>query len=650
MAASHSRKEVVPLAQKLSYPKSESEFRRLQDKMYQQTKDALRKQELPRFKDLLEIISAEKVILSAIHKLKANKGSQTPGSDGETMRENILEQNYQEIISRVQTALKDYHPNPVRRVYIPKPGKTEKRPLGIPAVIDRIIQECVRGVIEPILEAQFFAHSYGFRPMRDAHMALERTQAIAHQTGYHWIIEGDISKFFDNVNHTILVKKLWHMGIRDRRVLMIIKQMLKAGIMDELKVNPLGTPQGGIISPLLANAYLDTLDQQIIREWEGKETKRPYQYTHSKYAAMRKHSNLKPAYLIRYADDWVLVTSTKSNADKWRKRIAKYLKCRLKLTLSEDKTCITDIRKKPIHLLGITFKEVEGKSRTGYVSRTIPDTKRLKTKVAEIRQEIKKLRRIKPGTKGCKEYLVGGIIRINSMIRGVIQYYQAATWASIAMSKYAYGLKYTAYKALKKHGGTWTPANEVDNLKSVHSQYRSAIPTVKYDEQKIGITSLAFCKWKKTGLKNQEETPYTHAGREKHKERTGKKPLGIRADELLSPIGVELTARRYSKGSIYNLEYYLNRPYVFNRDKGKCKMCGEILWSENAHIHHIDPKLPLHLINRVPNLVSVCKDCHQMIHNNKDYSELGTTIWKKLTGYRNKLSKIAQGRIATSNA
>lgn len=237
---------------------------------------------------------------------------------------------------------------------------------------------------------------------------------------------------------------------------MVIKQMLKAGILDELKVNPLGVPQGGIISPLLANAYLDTLDQWIIREWENKETKFKYRNRHDKLVMLRKHSGLKPAYLIRYADDWVLVTSSKSNAEKWRKRIAKYLKCRLKLILSEEKTCITDIRKKPIHFLGITHKVVEGKSRTGYVSRTIPDPERLKAKVTEIRLEIRKLKKIKPKTRSCKEHLVSGIIRINSMIRGVIQYYQAATWVSIALSKYAYSLKYTAYKTLKGHGGKWT--------------------------------------------------------------------------------------------------------------------------------------------------------------------------------------------------
>ncbi len=315
------------MAHKLDYPKSESEFRKLQDEMFRLSKEAREKNDIPRFKGLLEVISSETVILTAIHKIKTNHGSQTPGSDGETMRENILEKDYPEVISRVQESLKDYHPAPVRRVFIPKPGKTEKRPLGIPAVIDRVIQECVRLVIEPILEAQFFAHSYGFRPMRDAHMALGRITDLTHKTGYHWIIEGDISKFFDDVNHTKLVKKLWHMGIRDRRVLMIIKAMLKAGIMDELSVNPKGTPQGGIISPLLANAYLNTLDQWIIREWESKETKTSYSRKCHKIRALKKSSKLKPAYLIRYADDWCLVTSSKSNAEKWKWRIAKYLNC-----------------------------------------------------------------------------------------------------------------------------------------------------------------------------------------------------------------------------------------------------------------------------------------------------------------------------------
>jgi len=130
--------------------------------------------------------------------------------------------------------------------------------------------------LEPILEAQFFAHSYGFRPMRDTAMALERAEQIVHHTGYHWIIEGDISKCFDHIDHAILLKRLYHLGVRDRRVLQIIKAMLKAGVMGECEVNEEGTPQGGLISPLLANVYLDIMDEWISTQWEAKRTTYAY--------------------------------------------------------------------------------------------------------------------------------------------------------------------------------------------------------------------------------------------------------------------------------------------------------------------------------------------------------------------------------------
>lgn len=134
----------------------------------------------------------------------------------------------------------------------------------------------MRIVLEPIMEAQFFAHSYEFRPMRDTAMALARTTDLAHRTGYHWIVEGDISKCFDRIDHGILLKRLYHIDVKDRRVLQIIKAMLKAGVMDECEVNEEGTPQGGLISPLLANVYLDILDKWVTEQWERKKTQYPY--------------------------------------------------------------------------------------------------------------------------------------------------------------------------------------------------------------------------------------------------------------------------------------------------------------------------------------------------------------------------------------
>ncbi|MEB3103306.1 group II intron reverse transcriptase/maturase [Ferviditalea candida] len=624
------------MAQKFDYPKNESEFRNILDDMYQNVRDCIANGESPKIKGLIEIMSSETAILTAIHKLKSNHGSETPGTDGQRMRD-ILESDYEQVIAGVQGAFRNYNPHPIRRTYIPKLNKPgEKRPLGIPAIVDRIVQECVRSVIEPILEAQFFSHSYGFRPMRDAHMALQRVTDIVHYTGYHWIIEGDISKFFDEVNHTKLIKKLWHLGIRDRRVLVIINKMLKAGIMDELEVNPLGTQQGGIISPLLANAYLDTLDQWIVREWEEKKTQKTYADKFSARKMLQRRSNLKPAYLIRYADDWVLVTQTKSNAEKWKRRISKYLETNLKLRLSAEKTLITNVRKKPIRFLGFTYKVTKGKARKGFIARTRPNPQRLKDKVEEIRKDIRNLRKLSPRQSRLIEELIHQINVINSKIRGVIQYYEAATWVNMVLSKEADRLRYTAYKALKRFGGTWTPANELSNLHSVHSNYTTAVPAIVYRGLKIGITSFAFCKWRMTYPKMQNETPYSKEGREIYRQRTGKKRLLARADDLLT-LSFSQAILWKEKDSKRNFEYYLNRPYAFNRDRGKCRVCQEPV-QHDVNIHHIQPHLPLEFVNRVANLATLHKACHDMIHDGRDYEDLLSKMRKRILRFREKLS------------
>lgn len=182
------------MAQKFDYPETESIFHTLQDQFYKISCDTCQNGKRPAFKGLMEIISSEAVIVTAIHKIKANKGSMTPGSDGKNIRDAFLERPYEEVIKDVQEMMVNYNPDLIRRKWIPKPGKKEMRPLGIPTIADRVIQECIRLVLEPIFEAQMFKHSYGFRPMREASMAIERLNYIVFQTGYHWVIEGDISK------------------------------------------------------------------------------------------------------------------------------------------------------------------------------------------------------------------------------------------------------------------------------------------------------------------------------------------------------------------------------------------------------------------------------------------------------------------------
>ncbi|MEF3309374.1 group II intron reverse transcriptase/maturase [Paenibacillus sp. GYB004] len=641
------------MVQKFNYPNNETELRSILDQLYELASKSWAAGTRPRVKGLLEIISSDATILTAIHKVKANQGGNTPGTDGQTMKRDILQMDVEKVLPRVKSLLHCYQPQPVRRVYIDKPGKSEKRPLGIPAIIDRIAQECIRMIIEPILEAQFFDHSYGFRPMQDAHMAIGRVADVIHKTGYHWVVEGDISKFFDNVNHSILIKKLWNMGIRDQRVLMIIKTMLKAGIMGEIESNQLGTAQGGIISPLLANVYLNIMDEWIIREWDRKKTRTQYKRGFSRAKDMmlrdiaKGKCKLKPAFLVRYADDWVLITTSKKSAEKWKSRVSKYLNTNLRLKLSEKKTLITNVEKKSIRFVGFNFKVVKGKSRKGFISRIRPNPSRLKNKIDEIHRFTRKMRHIPK-----KDALVHHINVLNSKIRGVIQYYEPATWVNIDLRKYARVLAWAAYRTLKRnHAVRWTPANETHNLLSVHSDYTSGIPAIDYLDRKVGVTSLKFCKWRNPKLKNPLETPFTSEGRKLYTERTGNKSTLARADELMS-LHYSLivkTGRKRGRGGIYNFEFYLNRAYSFNRDKGRCRICGGEVTSSDMDIHHIDPTLPIDLVNKVNNLATLHNSCHEYIHNEADLSLLEPKPRSKVLHFREKVKGLFAAELERSS-
>lgn len=619
------------MAQQFDYPRTETELRKIQDKLYQHSKEVYNAGGRPAFKGLLEIMSAEATITTAIHNIKSNHGSETPGVDGKRMRKDYLQKSHQWVICDIQKAFQHFEAQKIRRVYIDKPGKAEKRPLGIPTIRDRIVQECMRIVLEPILEAQFFAHSYGFRPMRDTAMALERTEQIVHHTGYHWIVEGDISKCFDHIDHSILLKRLYHMGVRDRRVLQIIKAMLKAGVMDECEVNEEGTPQGGLISPLLANVYLDIMDEWVSKQWQEKQTTHRYSTPSTRYAAMRM-TRLIPGHLVRYADDFVIITDTRAHAESWKTRLQTFLSNKMKLTLSQEKTLITDVRKKYIKFLGYEFKMVRGKARWGYIPRMIPDRNRLKRKADEIAEDIKKIPR-----NYSREKMIGEINRINSKIRGLIQYYQCCTWINVSMKKHSRRLQFTAIRRLKQYKGKWIPANQTQNLPCIHQQYKQKIPSIKYRDIYIGFTALTFCKWECVLVKNQAETPYTEEGRQINFRRTKKKRINARLDELYSDKSTEIIS--HSKwGKLNNFEFFMNRAYALNRDKLKCRVCGGWLIDCTPWAHRINPNLPLNKVNRVNNLVSLHKKCFYAVNDpTLDISQFDVKAQKKIIGYREKL-------------
>lgn len=329
---------------------TETELKKIQDFLYEKSGQGVS------FTGLVEAMANEVTIVTAVHNIKSNKGSRTAGVDKMKM-DKYLQMPKDELILLIQSSFRNYRPKPARREYIEK-SNGKKRPLGIPTVLDRIIQECVRIIIEPICEARFYPQSYGFRPYRAQKHAIRGIINVINAGCKSpdqpvWAIEGDIKGCFDNINHRLLLQKLWRIGIHDKRVLKLISQMLKAGYMenDLFHVTELGTPQGGILSPLLSNVYLNDFDWYV-----GRMYMEPHRQCKHKGNDTRrlKWAGVTPKYNYRYADDWVILTSTEKEALRLKCVLTKYFRNRMKLELSQEKTYVTDLRTNGIckHQLG----------------------------------------------------------------------------------------------------------------------------------------------------------------------------------------------------------------------------------------------------------------------------------------------------------
>ena len=212
-------------------------------------------------------------IALAYRNIKNNKGSNTPGVN-QTIIKDIDQYEISEWIDYIRHWFENFKPMPVRRVEIEKPGGGI-RPLGMPTIEDRMVQQCIKQILEPIAEAKFYHGNYGFRPDKSAENAIAKVMQLININRLHYAVDIDIKSFFDNVDHGKLIKQMWTMGIRDKKLIVIISRMLKANI-EGIGIPQKGVPQGGIISTLLSNIVLNELDWWIYGQWEGMKTRKYY--------------------------------------------------------------------------------------------------------------------------------------------------------------------------------------------------------------------------------------------------------------------------------------------------------------------------------------------------------------------------------------
>ena len=453
-----------------------------------------------KYERLYRYLFSEEMFAVAYQRIYAKQGNMTPGTDGKTIDEMSLER-----IERLIVSLKDesYQPHPARRVYIPKKNG-KKRPLGIPSFEDKLVQEVVRLLLEAIYEGHFEGTSHGFRPHRSCHTALGMIQKSF--AGAKWFIEGDIKGFFDNIDHNVLISILRE-RISDERFLRLIRKFLNAGYVEDWKYNKTysGTPQGGIVSPILANIYLDKFDKYI-KEYAAKFRKGDRRSINPEYWRLNNKKNrlkqklqktsdeqMRKSYLyeiaqlskqmlsiphkdamdadfrrlqyVRYADDFLIsVIGSKSECETIKADITQFMREQLKLELSDEKTLITHAQDKAKFLgyeIFIRKSDAVKRNKDGVLKRDFNGAVVLTLNSAVIQKKLTEYNALEVRNIDGKDiwwskprrYMTPMkpediLAQYNAETRGLYNYYSLAANVSKECASFAFIMKMSMFKTL----------------------------------------------------------------------------------------------------------------------------------------------------------------------------------------------------------
>ena len=558
------------------------------------------------FKSLMKIIISDDNILLAYRNIKRNSGSLTAGIDGKTIKdiEKLTTERYLDIVKK---RFKFYKPRKVKRTEIPKPnGKT--RPLGIPSIWDRVAQQCILQVLEPICEAKFNPHSHGFRPNRSAEHAIADCAKKMNIIKMGYCVDIDIQGFFDEVWHSKLIRQMWTMGIRDKELLAIIRKMLKAPVVlpnGTIQFPKKGTPQGGILSPLLANINLNEFDWWISEQWETRymsEIKTQYnangtEHMGNHHRKMRSHTKLKEFYIVRYADDFKLFCHNRKTAELLYHASIQWLEQRLHLPVSIEKSKITNLRKESSEFLGFNLK-LERKGKNRYIMHSHVSDKAINRMRIELKEQIKEIKK-SPNSMNT----IRAIGNYNSKVIGMHGYYRIATHVNKDFKKVHYSVLLTMRNRLSIDGltkmGKYTGKDKgiLNYVQSKNIRYLTGRP----------IIPVSFVQHRNPMYLKVKINKYTPEGRE----------LIHRNQSAVSEIALRWIRSHPVVSDRATVEFNDNRISLFIDQSGKCSVTGEELNVLDMHCHH---KIPYHLSkdDKYSNLIIVKPEVHILIHATKE--------------------------------
>lgn len=515
-----------------------------------------------RVRNLMDLMHQPDWLHAAMVRILERSKGKAPGVDGITagkFAKHGLEQKFEQLRLELKNGI--YRPKPLRRVEIPKANGT-MRPLGIPSIRDKIVQEAIRMALEPIFEEEFHENSYGFRPNRSVHHAVFRCQHLMRH-GFTWVIEGDVKACFDEISHEAILKAIRE-KVMDNKFLDLIDLFLKAGVKIKDKFHPTvkGVPQGGVVSPLLANVVLNKLDWFLHEKGtHGLEMQR---------AASYSEPNIR---FTRYADDWcVFLTRTnKRHAESLKEEIREFLETKCGLQLSVEKTKVTHVRE------GFDFLGFHLEQGIGQNGKFVPKIKVTPKAITNITHRLDEAIRQRPA----QESIMARLCRANAVIRGWSNYFKIAHNFSDVAGKMDHIAHWTMVKAICR---------------------KFDIPTGKcmkkyYFDGRIGMDEKTRIVWfADTKMSHDYRSPLVYEPGTGKYDTDEELEADFRGCEQLRPGSMDL------------------KRIVLLRDRYFCQQCKRKVTAKTSHLDHIKPVQEFASFREASsreNVQTLCLNCHK---------------------------------------